>query len=132
MKDTEPLPLIAVLMNCTGSKINDFQSVVEILIDEHVFRFDVSVYNVFFMEICYGMKNLLNNLCSCFLRKGSNFNDFVKEFTSLAKLGDKIKSLIVLEYLIKLQNVWVIQLLEDSNLFLKALQLFSVHRLFSD
>lgn len=71
------------------------------------------MHNIALVTIVNGRQDLCDNLGSILLIKVLLFCDAVKQLTSLAKLCDQEIAFVVLEKLIKFENIGVIQLLQN-------------------
>jgi len=101
--------LLTLINNERGSEINDLNLVeLLVLLKEDVLGFQISVHNMVQMTIVDARKNLLHEQGGIALGKLSSGDDLVEQLSALADIGDNVVSLLILEELVHLQDVWVI------------------------
>ena len=67
------------------------------------------------MTVAYCVNDLSDGFSGILLRESADFNDFVKELSSLHQFHHKADVFITLKSVNQLHNVWVIKLFEDIN-----------------
>ena len=77
------------------------------------------MHNTQLMAICNCLKNLLNDRSSLLLRETDFGDNLIEEFSTLAKLSHQVVPLVVLEDLVKFQNIRMIELLQDIDFMLE-------------
>ena len=61
----------------------------------------------------------MNDGSSLLLRETDFGDDLIEEFSTLAKLCHQVVPLVILEDLVKFQNIWMIELLQDIDFMLE-------------
>jgi Ran GTPase-activating protein (RanGAP) involved in mRNA processing and transport len=85
------------------------------------------VYNVERMAVIDCVNNSFDGLSSFTLRKLLSIEDLFKELTSLHHLHDDTVVTLVLKEVYHLNDVWVIDLLHDSNFLHQRSLVFLCH-----
>lgn len=81
------------------AEIGDFD--VETVIEQNVFRFQVSVSDVAWVDVVYALKDLAHDVASLFLRQRDDRRQIVEEFTVTTELEYQEDESIGLENVLK-------------------------------
>lgn len=80
-----------------------------------------------FVTVGNGLQYLFDNDCCLQLGESLTVDDLVEQLASFAKFCDQENLLLVLEYFVKSEDVWMNQVFEDVNLVLQSHFLVLAH-----
>jgi len=83
--------------------------------------------DVIFVAIVNAWQYLLHKHGGIFLTELSSGNDLVEQLTTLADVSDDVVSLLILEELVHLQDVWMVQIFQIVDLIEEHLLLILIH-----
>jgi len=85
------------------------------------------MYDVAFVAIVDARQYLLHKHGGILFAELSSGYDLVKKLTTLADVCDDVVSLLILEELVHLQDVWMVQIFQIVDLIEKHLLLILIH-----
>ena len=85
--------------NAAETEIGDFDLKIFLVLTfkQNIFRFKVSMGDIFAVHVVYGQKDLFQDMCSFFLRKGLYLDYPVEKFATFQDLRDNIVVLLILQ-----------------------------------
>ena len=83
--------------------------------------------NLLCMAVANGLKDLLGYNCSLKFAEFLSLCNLIKEFNSITEFSYKEDATLVLVYLVKSDDIWVVQILQDIDLVLQPDTLLLAH-----
>ena len=117
--------LLSVMVR--SAKVNNLDGAFVSNIDKDVLRFEISMSDFLAMAIGHGLQELLEYVGGLHFTELVAVGDLVEELSAFAQLGDQIDGTLGLIDLIKSDDVWMRQVLQDINLILKTDSFDVVH-----
>jgi len=127
------IKLLALTNNKRCTEIDNL-NLIEFLVcfKKNVLWFEISMNDVVYVAIVDARKDLSDKNTSIFLVELTSFDDLIEELTTFADIGDNVVSLLILEELVHLKNIWMIKILKNINFIEKHPLLIFIHMGFSE
>jgi hypothetical protein len=108
---------LLILENFGDSEVYEFDAFdIFLLLEEDIFRFEVSVADVVFVQIGNSRENLSHDHgCVCLAQK-LLLDNLIEQLSALADFSDQIDGLFCFVDLVESDDVGVVELLEDLDL----------------
>lgn len=85
--------------------------------EQQVLGLEISVHNVLAVQVIDGLEDVLHGLSGILFGELAIIADSVEELASGSELGDNVELLLALEPVLEGDDVWVVALLEQRELF---------------
>lgn len=77
-------------------------------VNNDVLWFEISMTNVYRVQVLYSLQYLLHNGCALFFPQKISFSNKVKELKSIYVLHDYVELRGIFEHFIDFNNIWVV------------------------